>query len=70
MTDSNADFIRHHGALADRTLPQPGNHYQEWPRRRVIAAGELTEAEAAEIATTEVPAEYAYLDEELKDWRP
>jgi prevent-host-death family protein len=38
--------------------------------RRVIAAGELTDEERALIAAAEVPAEYAYLDEELKDWQP
>jgi hypothetical protein len=38
--------------------------------RRVLAAGELTDGEVAEIAKAEVPAEYAHLDEELKDWRP
>jgi len=38
--------------------------------RRVVAVGDLTEEEVALIAASEVPAEYAYLDEELKDWRP
>jgi PHD/YefM family antitoxin component YafN of YafNO toxin-antitoxin module len=38
--------------------------------RRVIAAGDLTEEEEALIAKAEVPAEYAHLDEELKNWRP
>ncbi len=38
--------------------------------RRVIAAGELTDEEAALIGKAEVPAAYAHLDEEVKDWRP
>ena len=38
--------------------------------RRVIAAGELTDDEITAIAQAEVPAEHAYLDDELKDWRP
>ena len=38
--------------------------------RRVIAAGELTDEEIALIARSEVPAEYAHLDEELKEWHP
>jgi PHD/YefM family antitoxin component YafN of YafNO toxin-antitoxin module len=38
--------------------------------RRVLTAGELTEDEIALIATAEVPAEHAHLDEELKDWHP
>jgi PHD/YefM family antitoxin component YafN of YafNO toxin-antitoxin module len=38
--------------------------------RRVIVAGELTNEERELIAKAEVPAEYAYLDEELKDWKP
>jgi prevent-host-death family protein len=38
--------------------------------RRVIAADDLTDEEVALIAKAEVPAEYAYLDEELKAWHP
>jgi len=36
----------------------------------VVVTGELTEAELELIAKAGVPAEYAYLDEELKDCKP
>ncbi len=39
------------------------------PGRVAIRAGALTEEERAAIAAAEVPAEYAALDEELKDWK-
>lgn len=35
--------------------------------RQVLKAGELTDDEIAMIAKAEVPAKYAYLDEELTD---
>ncbi len=38
--------------------------------RRVVRTGDLSEQDIAAIAKAEVPAEYAHLDEELKDWRP
>ena len=38
--------------------------------RTFIAADELTDEEVALIAAAEVPEEYAYLDEEIKDWHP
>jgi prevent-host-death family protein len=38
--------------------------------RRVVRLEDFTEAEMAVIANTNVPAEYAHLDIELKDWRP
>ena len=38
--------------------------------RRVVRTGELTDPDIERIANAEVPAEYAPLDEELKDWRP
>src|SRR5262245_22193491 len=38
--------------------------------RRVLRAEDLTDAEIDAIEKAEVPAEYAYLDEELKDWHP
>jgi hypothetical protein len=38
--------------------------------RRAIKAEDLTDEEIALIAAAEVPAAYAYLDEELKDWHP
>ena len=38
--------------------------------RRVRRIEELTDAEMDTIAKAEVPAEYAHLDDELKDWNP
>jgi prevent-host-death family protein len=37
--------------------------------RVAIRAGALTEEERAAIAAAEVPAEYASLDDELRDWK-
>ncbi|HXW23875.1 MAG TPA: hypothetical protein VEK73_03935 [Xanthobacteraceae bacterium] len=37
--------------------------------RRVMRTGDLSDEDIALIAKAEVPAEYAHLDEELKDWR-
>jgi PHD/YefM family antitoxin component YafN of YafNO toxin-antitoxin module len=56
----------------DRLVVLSAEEYARLQRRdrRVIAAGELTEDEMARIAKAEVPAEYAHLDEELKDWHP
>jgi PHD/YefM family antitoxin component YafN of YafNO toxin-antitoxin module len=38
--------------------------------RRVRRIEDLGDAEMEAIAKAEVPAEYAHLDEELKDWNP
>jgi PHD/YefM family antitoxin component YafN of YafNO toxin-antitoxin module len=56
----------------DRLVILSADEYGRLKRRdrRVVRAGELTEEEIALIAKAEVPAEYAHLDEELKDWRP
>jgi PHD/YefM family antitoxin component YafN of YafNO toxin-antitoxin module len=56
----------------DRLVVMSADEYERLKRRdrRVISAGELSDAEIALIAQAEVPAEYAHLDEELKDWRP
>jgi prevent-host-death family protein len=56
----------------DRLVVLSVEEYQRLKRRdrRVVAAGNLTEEEVTLIAMAEVPAEYAHLDEELKDWRP
>jgi hypothetical protein len=56
----------------DRLVVISAEEYDRLRRRdrRVIAAGELTDEEVTLIAKAEVPAEYAYLDEELKDWHP
>jgi prevent-host-death family protein len=42
----------------------------KWRDRRVVRLEDFTDAEMALIARAEVPAEYAYLDAELKDWHP
>ncbi len=56
----------------DRLVVLSADEYARLKRRdrRVIAAGDLTEAEIALIAQAEVPAEHAHLDDELHDWRP
>ncbi len=56
----------------DRLVVLSAEEYERLKRRdrRVVAGGELTEAEVALIAAAEVPAEHAHLDDELKDWRP
>jgi len=56
----------------DHLVLLSADEYERLKRRdrRVVAAGELTDAEVALIEKAEVPAEYAYLDEELKDWHP
>ncbi len=56
----------------DRLVVISAGEYDRLMRRdrRAIRATELTDAELALIAKAEVPAEYAYLDEELKDWQP
>jgi PHD/YefM family antitoxin component YafN of YafNO toxin-antitoxin module len=38
--------------------------------RRVVHLEDFTEEGMALIANADVPAEYAYLETELKDWRP
>jgi len=38
--------------------------------RRVFATSELSDEMIAAIEKAKVPDEYAYLDEELKDWKP
>ncbi len=56
----------------DRLVVLSAAEYERLKRRdrRVVRAGELTDENIALIATAEVLAEYAHLDEELKDWRP
>ncbi len=56
----------------DRLVVLSSDEYERLKRRdrRVIRAGELSDAEIVLIAQAEVPAEHAHLDEELKDWRP
>jgi hypothetical protein len=38
--------------------------------RRVVLLEDFTDAEMALIATSEVPADVAHFDDELKDWKP
>jgi PHD/YefM family antitoxin component YafN of YafNO toxin-antitoxin module len=56
----------------DRLVVLSIDEYERLKRRdrRVIVAGDLTDAEITLIAAAEVPAEQAHLDDELKDWRP
>ena len=57
----------------DRLVMISAEEYARLKRRdrRVIAAGELTEAERELIAATEVPAEHAHLDALLPEhWKP
>lgn len=56
----------------DRLVMLSAGEYERLKRwdRRLIVAGELTDAEIALIANAEVPPEHAHLNEELKDWRP
>ena len=56
----------------DRLGVLSADEYERLKRRdgRVVRVGQLTDQEIALIANAEVPAEYAHLDEELKDWRP
>jgi len=56
----------------DRLVVLSAEEYERLRRRdrRVVRVGELTDEEIALIAKAEVPAEYAHLDEELRDWCP
>jgi len=56
----------------DRLVVLSADEYARLRRRdrRAVRAEDLTEEEIALIARAEVPAEYAHLDEELKDWHP
>jgi hypothetical protein len=56
----------------DRLVVMSAQEYDRLKRRdrRVVTAGALTADEIALISQAEVPAEYAHLDDELKDWRP
>jgi len=55
----------------DRLILLSVEEYARLKRRDRVAirAGALTEEERAAIAAAEVPAEYASLDEELRDWK-
>ena len=56
----------------DRLVILSADEYARLKRRdrRVVRLEEFSEDEMALIAQAEVPAEYAHLDTELKDWTP
>jgi prevent-host-death family protein len=56
----------------DRLVLMSVEEYDRLRRRdrRVVRLEDFTDEEMALIARAEVPAEYAYLDSELKDWQP
>ena len=56
----------------DRLVLLSVEEYERLKRRdrRVVRLEDFTDEEMALIARSEVPAEYAYLDAELKDWQP
>jgi len=56
----------------DRLVLMSVEEYDRLKRRdrRVVRLDDFTDGEMALIARAEVPAEYACLDGELKDWQP
>jgi prevent-host-death family protein len=62
--------ITRHGR--DRLVLVAAEEFERLKRRdrKVVALEDFTDEEMALIAKAEVPAEYAYLDAELKDWTP
>jgi prevent-host-death family protein len=56
----------------DRLVLLSVEEYERLKRRdrRVVRLEDFTEEEMALIAKADVPAEYAHLDTELKDWQP
>jgi prevent-host-death family protein len=56
----------------DRLVLMSVEEYDRLKRRdrRVVRLEDFTDEEMALIARAEVPAEHAYLDDELKDWQP
>jgi prevent-host-death family protein len=56
----------------DRLVLMSIEEYDRLKRRdrRVVRLEEFSDEEIALIAKAEVPSEYAYLDAELKDWKP
>lgn len=56
----------------ERTILISAEEYARLKRRdrRVLAAGELSDEEAAAVQTATVPAEFAHFDGEIKDWKP
>ena len=56
----------------DRLVLVSADEYERLRRRdrRAFRAEDLSQADIALIAKSEVPAQYAHLDEELGDWQP
>jgi prevent-host-death family protein len=56
----------------DRLVLLSVEEYERLMRRdrRVVRLEDFTDEEMALIAEAKVPAEYTYLDAELKDWQP
>ncbi len=56
----------------DRLVVMSATEYERLKRRdrRVVKVEDLTEEEVALIARSEVLAEHAHLDAELKNWKP
>ena len=56
----------------DRLVILSADEYARLKRRdrRVVRLEDFSDDEMALIAQAEVPAEYAHLDTELKDWKP
>jgi len=56
----------------DRLVVLSVDEYERLKRRdrRVIRIEDLTPEQVEAMMKAEVPPEYAYLDDELKDWKP
>jgi len=56
----------------DRLVMLSAEEYVRLKRRdrRVVRLGDFSDQDMALIAQAEVPADYAHLDAELKDWKP
>jgi prevent-host-death family protein len=56
----------------DRLVLLSVEEYQRLKRRdrRVFSIDEITDEQLAAIEAARVPEQYAYLDAELKDWKP
>jgi hypothetical protein len=58
-------------SMAVSKSPPTHNHIgTERNERRVVRLENFTDEEMALIARVDAPAEYAFLDAELKDWTP
>ncbi len=56
----------------DRLVLLSVEEYQRLKRRdrRVFSIDEITDEQLAAVEAARVPEQYAYLDAELKDWKP